>query len=426
MMLIKNFDELATSKLRKDALLIVEEGLKAIDTEKVLSKQISLEGSILTIRNQKLDLNKFRKIFIIGVGKTSCAAGKVLEEVLQDKISGGIILDTKPGDLKRIECVVGSHPLPSQTNVDATAKIVARLKSLTKGDLVLAIISGGGSSLLCNPYKLSCDEKAMIGRSLIKGGADIVETNIVRKHLSEIKGGWFAVHAYPATVVSLIFSDVPNDDLSEIASGPTVLDKTTVEDAQKIMTKYDVLKLCKLPHCELNETPKDLKYFAKVTNILMMNNKLALEAMKKQAQSLGFKGKIYDNFLQGQAKDVGRKLINGLQTNQVLIAGGETTVKVGGIGTGGRNQEFVLAAIPFLKKNQVIVSVASDGVDNRTEFAGAIADTDSKFKSKKLGLKIESYLENNDSFSFFKEMGDGVETGPLNSNVSDLILALNK
>jgi glycerate-2-kinase len=348
-----------------------------------------------------------------------------LEDVLGDSITDGVVLDVRGGKLRRIKSLVGTHPDPTQTNVSATREIISLLQSADEEDLILAVVSGGGSALLCSPYQLSCEVKASISTALMNAGANIEEVNIVRKHLSEIKGGNFAKFAYPARVMSLIFSDVPGNDIGVIASGPTVLDTTTVADASRIMAKYKVLKLCRLPHCDLVETPKEPRYFQLVTNVVVADSRLAIDAMRVQAVKLEYKPEVLSTRLEGGAEDVARRLVLSSKPNTALIAAGETTVEVKGKGTGGRNQHTVLAALENVGEDKVVISINSDGVDH-SRYAGAIGDRNTIEKAKKKRTPLKKFLNTFDSFHFFQKVRDGIETGPLGENVSDFMLVLSR
>jgi glycerate-2-kinase len=256
----------------------------------------------------------------------------------------------------------------------------------------------------------------------MKSGATIHEINTVRKHVSEVQGGQLAEIAYPARVVSLIFSDVPGDDIGMVASGPTVLDKTTIEDARAILEKYNILKTCRLDGCNLKETPKDPKIFEHVTNILVVGNTIATEAMRSKADELGYHARVATTTLHGEASRVGPTFIEELENGEAIIAAGETTVTVVGDGTGGRNQEVVLGALPFIE-DELLISCASDGIDN-SEAAGAIADQLTKAHAEEQRLHPNTYLTNNNSFMFFNLTEDHIYTGITGMNVSDLLVAI--
>ncbi len=421
--LIKNQKSLASTPLRRAALEIFEAGLAAIKTSEVISRQVNLTGSKLKIGKTVLDLEKFRNIYVIGIGKASFDSAVALEKIMGQRITDGLILDVKGGVLKRMKSVVGTHPLPSLPNMKATGEAMALLKHVDSRDLVIAIVSGGGSALLCWPYEMNCDQLAMITQALMRSGATIEEMNVVRKHLSEILGGQFARLAHPARIVSLIFSDVAGDDLSVIASGPTVLDTTTVDDARRILDKYEVLKICRLPNCQLRETPKDPIFFKNVTNILLVNNQIATKAMVNKAKQLGYRAKVYSTSLAGEARDVGRVLAGLPKPGEAYIAAGETTVTVAGSGRGGRNQELVLGALEALTDDILVASIASDGIDNGPA-AGALADRTLQTKALKMNSKPATFLKNNNAFAFFNKVGGHLVTGQTGANVSDLMLVL--
>jgi glycerate 2-kinase len=420
---IKNYQKLATTKLCKHALDIIEAGLQAVDTTQVVRSSVKLNGSVLTVQRKRYDLDKYERVFVIGIGKASHDAAAELERILKSRIKGGLVIDTKQGSLKRVEYVRGTHPLPSAKNVRATSKIVELLRDATEKDLILTIVSGGGSALLAQPCDLKCEHLIKVNDYLLKSGANIHEINTVRKHLSEVKGGQLAQLAYPATVAALIFSDVPGDDLSVIASGPTVLDKTTVKDAGGVLKKYRVFENCKVPHCEVVETPKEPKYFQKVQNYLLVSNKVAAEAMRLKAQRLGYRPRIQTTRLQGEAEKVGARLARAVRCNEALIAAGETTVTVKGKGKGGRNQELVLGAMSNLPKDAIICSVASDGIDN-TLVAGALIDEHIIESINKRDLSPEKALQTNDSYPFLQKLSCQIKTGKTGSNVSDLMLVI--
>lgn len=423
--IIDNFDEIATDGLRTDALTILEAGLMAVDTERALREKINLEKETLTIDGQMYELKNFDRLFVIGFGKAAFRASKTLEDILGDKINGGVALDVESGDLRHIDSVAGTHPLPSVENMRATGEIIGILKDATEDDLILTVVSGGGSALLCWPYDQKCETTRQITDALMDAGATIHETNTVRKHIDEIKGGQFVEMAAPATIAGLIFSDVPGDDLSMIASGPTVLDTTTAKEARGILEKYDVLKTCKLSGCDLKETPKDPDLFKHANNTLIVSNTMATDAMAKKAEDLGYEQNIYSNTLSGEARDVGEMLAGQHKPSMALIAAGETTVTITGDGKGGRNQELVLGALSYVPDDALLLSCASDGIDN-TPVAGAIADKHTKNRAEKLGLDPEKFLENNDSFHFFQQTGSHIKTGVTGRNISDLMLVLHK
>lgn len=424
---ITNLEQLAHSKLRKQSLLIAEAGLEAINTVQAVRKLVSFNErtNSLKVVNNVFDLNKYKKIICIGFGKPAFDAVATLQNILKDKLTCGFVISLTEGSIAGITCTVGTHPFPSSVNVQATGELIRLLSNLSEEDLVLCVVGGGGSSLLCYPYEMSCEMQISLVKQLMRKGADIYEVNTVRKHVSRVKGGQLAKICYPATVVSLIFSDVPGDDLSMVASGPTVLDATTIDDARSVLEKYNILDALAVPMTKLIETPKEDKYFKKVSNILVVSAKQALDAMCEKAKNLGYRVKIYPQSFTGEARELFLKINALSQSGTVVLGAGETVVTLRGQGKGGRNQEVVLSALEHLSEKQVLICMASDGVDN-TEAAGAIGDKSSLLRAKTLGMTPSEYLDNNNSFVFFNELGDLLYTGLTGSNVSDLLILLNQ
>jgi len=468
-MLIKNFKVLALNKERRIALEIVEAGLSALDYEKIdfekylnypNEKPNKLPESSDRIfgQNSGKAFGQYSGIYLLGFGKGSAKISDILRKKVKFKEIYVIDVDF-PKSLREVRTspreiyFKGTHPLPSRKNFLFTKKIIERFQGkLTKDDLVIVLVCGGGSAMLVYP-NIPLKKYIQVNQELLKSGANIYEMNTIRKHLDLVKGGGLLKILYPAKVISFIFSDVPGNDLSFIASGPTVKDKTKIADALKIIRKY---KLISVKKEDLIETPKEEKYFKNVKNILALSNLTALKAMKEKAESLGLKAKILTDNLKGDVKDVAKFLFQEIKKSKekILIAGGETTVKVKGKGKGGRNQELVLWFLKYMlpelndrinypnnqpNKNEIfgkhsgkilgqhsgnnflIISLNSDGWDN-TEFAGAIGDKITLEKSEKLKLDIDKFLENNDSFHFFKKTKDGIITGRLPINVADLIV----
>ncbi|MDO8504727.1 MAG: DUF4147 domain-containing protein [Candidatus Liptonbacteria bacterium] len=428
-MKIKNFDSLAVTPLRRAALIIAEAGLEAIDTEKVVRGQVRIEGDTLHIGGEIASLKDIGRIVVITVGKCALDAAVVLEKVLGDRLTRGVALYI--GSYTKLEKIVGikgTHPFPSEDNVRGATTIVESLGGLSENDLVIFVISGGGSTLLCLPDKGGYAEEGMILKTLTKEGVTIQEVNVVRKHISLARGGYLAKYAYPARVVSLIFSDVPGDGIQFVASGPTVKDTTTISDAEAILAKYNVLKQCGLEKCGLAETPKEDKYFEKVRNIVAVSNKEALDAMAAKALELGFASSIRDYSLSGEAEAVGLRIageLNKEAPKTALFYGGETTVTVSGRGRGGRNLELVFSALDQVGEGGLVMSIASDGRDNG-EFAGAISDILTKQAVLDKRVDRDAVLKENNEYPTFEEIGHYLVTGDTGSNVSDLIIAIKE
>ncbi len=443
---IKNFEELATNPLRKEALLIAEAGLNAIDIEKAVDSRIKIEGDILELHHpayekkgdyaswlwgMKINLKDFKRIFVVGIGKGSALASIVLAEKLGDKLTQGIAIDVKEPNfqtlkLSNFKTFVGTHPLPSKQNIKATKEVIKLVENLNEDDLLINFICGGGSALACVSEK-ELEEAAVVFKELTANGADIKEMNIVRKHISEFKGGGFAKIAYPAKVISLIVSDVIGNDMSTIASGPTVFDMTTKEEAENVLKKYGISS----KKIDLLETPKDPRYFKKIKNILFVCNNDAVLAMEGRAKEMELGARIFSLSYDGEAKEALVKLVDEIWPGGVLLAAGETTVTLKNskkIGKGSRNQEAALGLVtnkPINADNVVALALASDGHDNN-EAAGAIVDSGTVEKAKKLKLEPEKFLENHDSFHFFEKTKDLVFAEQKSFNVADLMVIIKE
>lgn len=418
--MIKNFDKLAVSDERKKLLEILDYGLEMVRSEKIIEDSIVLKGDLLYINNQPFDLSEFEKIYVLGIGKASARACEALERILENRIYAGYCIDVMPAKLNVVTLTQGTHKEMAKKNFSFTNAVVSVLGNLTQKDLVISIICGGGSALFCYPYQSEVITGKSLFERLTKKGATIKEINTIRKHLSLVKGGGLAKIIYPATLIGLIFSDVPGDDLNFVASGPTVKDKTTIVDAQNILDKYNIDE-----KVEFIETPKQDKYFKRVYNYLVCSNKIALEVMEQKARSMNLKARIWKNDFESDANEAAKLLLQEAKTGELLLVGGETTVKIKGNGLGGRNQQVALSALQFIKEEEILISCASDGYDN-SDASGAIADKYTLQKAKNLGLNIKSYLDNNDSFNFFAKTGDQIITGLTGINISDLFLIFKK
>jgi glycerate-2-kinase len=423
--IIKNYRSIATTKLRQDALDIFEQGMAAIKTEAALRRNFAVNGTNLKVGSRVYNLKNFEKIFVVGCGKASFEAARVLEKMLGKRITTGAVIDVKQGKLRHIKSFAGTHPFPSAKNLQATGQIVAILKNAGPKDLVIVIVSGGGSSLLYWPHTVGLKNFICTAKNLMMSGVAIKEMNIVRKHLSAIQGGQLVQLVKKSSLIGLIFSDVPGDDIATVASGPTVFDETTVKDAMRILSKYDIPGKCNISKGDLSETPRNRDVFRKVQNILVVNNGAAVKAMVLAARNLGFRPRIISTALAGEAREVGELLAKTIKHGEALIAAGETTVKVMGKGKGGRNQEVVLGALNYLKKNALVLSVSSDGRDN-SDVAGAFGDGDVLKIADKQKLSAKKYLANNDSFNFFARTNSQIITGITGVNVADFIVFLRK
>lgn len=418
---IKNYTTLATNASRKVVLDLIETAFTSIQPQEIFKNDFLLSDNVLKIQNKTFNLSEFERVFLVGFGKGSALMCKIIEEKLGSKLTSGYVNDVVEQTFTHLEATLGTHPLPSQANFDFTKKVIENLSGLTEKDLVIVTTCGGGSVLFESPIKLDLHPLIEVNKVLLKSGATISEMNVVRKHLSNVKGGGFAKILHPATVINLLFSDVPGNDLSVIASGPLVKDNTTVNGAHAIFDKYNLKDKLTIAEDAFGETPKEEKYFQKVHNIMLLSNHTALNAMEKKARELGLNSFVLTDSLQGDAHEMGEKLINQTQNGQLLLAGGETTIKVTGNGRGGRNQALVLNSLPYIKDRTIIASFDSDGWDFY-ELAGAIADSETLQKIKELNLDVKQFLDDDNSYGFWDKIGDGILTGKLESNVSDLFI----
>ncbi len=376
------------------------------------------------------------RVVVVGAGKAAASMAKAVEDAWGE-VSGLVV--TRYGHnvpCRFIEVVEASHPVPDAAGMDAAKRILDSVKGLGPDDLVLALISGGGSALLALPAEgITLADKQQVNKSLLVSGATISEMNCVRKHLSAIKGGRLAAAAAPARVVTLTISDVPGDDPSVIASGPTVADPTTFADALEIVRKYKIdapKAVMDRLQAGADETPKPGDAcFAKAELRMIVTPQASLEAAAEVVVNNGYTPMILGNAIEGEARDVAlmhagiaRQVVDfGQPANAplVLLSGGETTVTVRGKGRGGRNAEFLLALAVALEGKARIYAIAgdTDGIDGTEDNAGAIIDPTTLSRAAAAGLNAKTYLGNNDGYSFFEKLGDLVKTGPSLTNVND-------
>jgi hydroxypyruvate reductase len=437
------------ARLRKDALAIFRAGVKAVDPAAALKKHVQRHGHILTVGSRSYQLKDYDGIYVIGFGKASAAMAAPVEELLGTRLRSGII-NVKYGHavpLRRLLVNEAGHPVPDRAGLRGTRRIMELLGRTGENDLVIVLISGGGSALLPAPAPgLTLRDKQRTTRHLLESGAAIQEINAVRKHLSAVKGGRLSRLAYPSTVISLILSDVIDDSLESIASGPTAPDSTTFLDCLSILEKCGLNR--KVPAAVLNhlkrgtqgqveETPKPGDpIFTKTQNLIIGSNIQALLAAKGKADALRYNSLILSSFIEGETREIAalhaalaKEVLatgNPVRRPACLISGGETTVTICGRGLGGRNQEFALAAAIAIDglENIVILSGGTDGTDGPTDAAGAIADGTTVSQARALGIDPERYLRENDSYHFFQQLGDLLMTGPTFTNVMDLRLVL--
>ncbi|MEK7609411.1 MAG: DUF4147 domain-containing protein [Patescibacteria group bacterium] len=416
---IKNSNQLAVTASRKNALAIISAGLAAVATTDVLKKQLNLNGPMLTVKNHAVNLDDYKRVFLIGIGKAANEAALFLESILGNKITDGVVLDLKTERYDRLQSYAVHHPRPSSENIAASKKIVELSRGISSSDLVLAVVSGGGSAMLCWP-ETECDDSIKLYDAFLRTGGNIRELNTVRKHISGLKGGGLAQLFYPARILGFIFCDIAGNHYDEVASGPTYLDKTTLADAEDVIRKYS------LPELKLNETPKEERYFANITNIPLVSNETALKAMTEKAAELGLKPTVVSAAITAAAPTAAAAFREVSPNYNAVLGGGEIAVAVKqSDGTGGRNQLLALEFASSLKPGETFVSLASDGLDN-SDAAGAIVDGQTLVTAQKLGLDYRVYLEKIDPYDFFLKTGDLIFSGPTGANVADLMLLLRE
>ncbi|MFA5026315.1 MAG: glycerate kinase [Candidatus Methylomirabilota bacterium] len=438
-----------TKTLRSAARKIFDAAVDAVDPAAAVRRHLVRDGNLLRVGGQTFDLAAIRQVVVVGLGKAGASMTAAIEEIVGDRIARGVVV-TKYGHVqptKTVRLHEAGHPVPDAAGMAGSQALLDCLAGLGPQDLVLVPISGGGSALTPAPVAgISLEEKQALTKALLACGADIREMNMLRKHISRIKGGQLARAAMPARVVTLILSDIVGDPLDAIASGPTVPDPTTYADALAILDKYKIRQAVPVSirtHLEageagkLAETPKpEEPTFARVTNVMVASNIQALRAAEAEARRLGLTPLILSSFIEGETKEVARMhaalaleaCASGLPLPPPVcfITGGETTVTLRGKGKGGRNQEFALAAAFDIAglRNVVILSGGTDGTDGPTDAAGAVADGETLARARALGLAPRSFLENNDAYHFFEKLGDLLITGPTRTNVMDVRLVL--
>ena len=432
---------------REIAAEIFLSGVESVKPDKLISRFVAVNGDSLQIENHKIDLKAVKNIFVVGAGKASAMMALALENILGRKIAAGHIV-TKYGHsipLKHIGITEAGHPVPDENGLKGTEKVLSIVKQAERDDIVICLISGGGSALLPDvPEGCTLDDLRKLNTALLKCGADIKQMNCIRKHLSKVKGGMLAKAAFPARVISLILSDVIGDPLDVIASGPTAPDPSTFEEAVSIIEKFGIQnevpdKIFKLlQDGKNNKRPETLKEndeaLLKTSNLIIGSNKLALKVAAEKAETYGYASHVITSTLEGDVNDVAAYILKLIMEEKAkkenkkvcMLLAGEPTVKVTGKGLGGRNQHLALLMAKLLgdKPEVTFLSGGTDGSDGPTDAAGAVIDSMTIRNAARLNLDIDDFVENNDSYNFFKKGGGLIITGPTQTNVMDLIIAL--
>jgi len=435
--------------LRQHALAVFQAALKAVDPVEAIYRYVKVVDDTLQVGEHEFAFNNYDRILVAGAGKAGAPMARALEDLLGDRIADGVIV-VKEGHglpLTQVRIHEASHPVPDKRGIKGAEEILSLVKDAGERDLVLCLISGGGSALLVAPAEgVTLEDKQEVTRLLLACGADIHEINTIRKHLSRAKGGGLARFAYPATVVSLILSDVVGDDLNVIASGPAVPDTSTFDDTRQVLEKYDIRD--RVPpsvqkridaglNGDIEDTPKaGDTVFERCFSVLVGTNIQALKAAGSKAEKLGYQTLILSSTVEGEAREVVKVLTaiareiqgsaNPLSAPACILCGGETTVTIQGEGKGGRNQEFALASALMIDgmPDVVVLAGGTDGNDGPTDAAGAIADGSTLARARARGLDPLDYLRRNDSYHFFQPLDDLVITGPTRTNVMDVYMVL--
>ena len=449
-------EQFATDSLRRlpmgNAICqVLAAALNSADAGAAIKRNVSLSTNQLDISGTSYHLDLYHRIFVIGAGKAAVPMATAIYEILGNRITAGLVI-TKDGYVdpngsqsdNQIKIIQAGHPIPDLRNLDASSQLISTVNNLAADDLVLCLFSGGGSALLLKPAPgISLKDIQDTISLLLNCGATIDEINSIRKHLDDIKGGKLARLLYPASVIALVMSDVIGDRFDVIASGPTVADLSTYQDALEVLKKYQLSDLVPSPvvahlvNGSMGKIPETIKpgdpALEKVQNVLIANNHQAAMAALRAAQDSGFSASLLASPIQGEASQVGLELAktaislpaSAASANQptCLIAGGETTVTIKGTGLGGRNQELALGAVKRLSgKDQIIlISLATDGGDGPTDAAGAVVTNQTYSIGMAKGLNPSEFLENNDSYHYFEPLGDLIKTGPTLTNVNDLV-----
>ncbi len=424
--------------LEKAAQELKRAALAAVDPDAVIRRHVRYEqGHELIVAGRRYDLDAYERVLLVGGGKAAVPMAAAMVDLLGERLSRGAVVTkyehaggwSPPG----FQVIEAGHPVPDRNSVRGAEAVAELAEEATAADLVICLISGGGSALLTRPAPgLTLDDFQAMTGALLRSGATINEINAVRKHCSGIKGGNLARLVAPAQLVTLILSDVIGDPLDVIASGPTVPDSTTVADAREVLERYGIRD-----EGFLQETPKPGDAaFAGVQNVVVGSNRLAALAAVDRARSLGFEVLLLGTYVEGEAREVARvaaALAKGIRADgdpvsppACLVWGGETTVTVRGEGKGGRNQELALAAALALDgwSDVLVMALATDGTDGPTDAAGAAVTGETMGRARELGLDAWAALEANDSYRFLDALGDLIHSGPTGTNVNDLLFVL--
>ena len=440
---------MSVDKLRNDAKAIFNDALEAADPERCILEHLSLSNNTLKIDSKKYNLKNYKSIHVVAFGKAAPAMAMAVEKLLGDKISDGIVVSNNdPGfSSDKLKFFLSSHPVPDEKSLNAAVEITNLLEQTSEDDLVIFLISGGGSSILAMPREgLTLEDKRKVTEKLLVSGVDTEGLNTVRKKLSQIKGGGLLKKAMPSEVATLILSDVVGDKLGVIASGPTVADSSTFNEAWRVIEALEVEHIIPpkvVVHLDrgkkgeitplLEEGEINSK---KIQNVIVGNNYRSLLAAENKAKDLGYNTLLLTSQMSGEAREVA-KVVSGiafdierldtpLKKPACIIFGGETTVNVTGNGIGGRNTETAIAFCMEIIGHENIVGLfaGTDGIDGPTDAAGAICDGNSRLIARKSNVSARDHLADNNSYHFFSFLDDLIKTGPTGTNVMDIGIVL--
>lgn len=427
--------------------LIVEifnDALKSVLPGDLIRESVKLEQNNLLIQDKKYNLNDYQGIHILGSGKASVEMAKAIKGIIDPWIAGGLVVSHYiDGTLGNIKVFESSHPIPTDKSARAAKMLMDYLSKLTEDDFFIYLLSGGSSSLVEKPVQpVALHEFQCLTEQLLLSGAPIEEMNVVRKHLSMVKGGRLG-RLTRARGVVLVISDVIGDDLETIGSAPLFYDRSSYKDTYNILLKYNLWRHVPVSvknvieeglDGDVEETPKEPRW--NIEHFVIGNNFKLLVKGKEKSEALGIKAYIMSSRLRGEARDIAKAIVaigeeiirtgNPFASPVCLLFGGETTVTMKGKGRGGRNQEMCLAALKEIRDNKhmLFLSAGTDGIDGNSDAAGAVVDHLSHKKADKLRLRLDDYLNNNDSYHFFKQTGDLIVTGPTGTNVMDITILL--
>jgi hydroxypyruvate reductase len=437
------------SRTRKDAITIFSKAVAAVDAGSCVENHFHIMNNHLHVDGGTYDLSKIKKCYLIGAGKATASMASVIEKKMGDRITEGCIVVKyrHTCKLEKTTTIEAGHPVPDENGYLGAKAILKLAGKAEKNDLVISLFSGGGSALLPIPAQgITLSEKQRTIEELLRCGAAINEINTIRKHISGIKGGRLAQTSYPARHIALMLSDVVGDLPDVIASGPTVPDPSSFRDCMEVIKKYDLEKRLPAPVVDhirngfagnIPESPKPGNpVFEKTRNVVVGSNINAIQQAKSVAEKMGYHPIVLSSMIEGDTREVSRvhtaifkeiiRTGNPVAPPACILSGGETTITVTGNGLGGRNQEFVLCAVSEIAGSDLVVmmSAGTDGTDGPTDAAGAVADNTTLNRAVNAGLNPADYLRNNDSYHFFKALGDLVITGPTHTNVMDIRMIL--